>query len=103
MMCDIGSLGGKIEDDMLHLDRCIKVLQIKKKEMDLGNKSSDLPTLTPVWPMDAPSAEKTYLVPKLQVPSAKPLLSTPASVESAPQFRYTAPIKSTVNASDVIG
>src|SRR5882724_5615599 len=71
--------------------------------MDSVKKSPDLPTSTPVRPMDAPLAEKTYLAPKTQAPSAKPLLSTPASVEPAPQFRYTASIESKVNASDVIG
>src|SRR5882724_8459070 len=71
--------------------------------MDLVKKSPDLPTLTPVWLMDAPLAEKTYLAPKTQVPSAKPLPSTPTSVDPTPQFRYMAPIKSKVNASDVIG
>src|SRR5882724_5312650 len=70
--------------------------------MDSVKKSPDLPTLTPVWLMDAPLAEKTYLAPKLQAPLAKPLLSTPALVNPAPQFRYTAPIKSKINASDVI-
>src|SRR5882724_2489069 len=53
--------------------------------------------------MDAPSAKKTYSAPKPQAPLAKPLPSTPASVNPAPQFRYTAPIESKVNASDVIG
>src|SRR5882724_3213419 len=71
--------------------------------MDLVKKSPDLPTSTPVQPMDAPLAEKTYLVPKTQAPLAKPLPSTPASVNPTPQFRYMAPIKSKVNASDVIG
>jgi len=65
---ELGSLGGEIEDDKLQLDRYIKVLQIKRKEMDLGKKSPDHPTSTPVWPMDAPSAEKTYSAPKLQAP-----------------------------------
>jgi len=51
--------------------------------------------------MDAPSAEKTYLAPKVQAPSVKPLLKTPA-VEPTPQFRYMAPIRSKVNTSDVI-
>src|SRR5882724_6610712 len=71
--------------------------------MDLVKKSPDLLTSTPVWPMDAPLAEKTYLVPKTQAPLAKPLPSTPASVNPTPQFRYMAPIESKVNASDVIG
>ena len=31
---ELGSLGGEIEDDKLQLDRYIKVLQIKRKEMD---------------------------------------------------------------------
>jgi len=53
--------------------------------------------------MDTPSTEKTYLAPKLQAPLAKPLPSTSASVDPAPQFRYTALIKSKINASDVIG
>jgi len=66
-------------------------------------KSPDLPTLTPVQLMDAPLAKKTYLVPKLQAPSAKPLPSTPTLVNPAPQFRYMAPIESRVNALDVIG
>src|SRR5882724_13002369 len=70
--------------------------------MDLAKKSPDLPTLTPVWPMDAPLAEKTYSAPKLQAPLAKPLLSTPTSFNPAPQFRYMAPIKSKINVSDVI-
>jgi len=83
---ELGSLGGKIEDEKLQLDRYIKVLQIKRKEIDSGKKSSDLPASTVntlVWPMDAPSAEKTYLVTKVQDPSAKPLLRTPKSVEPA--------------------
>src|SRR5882724_9834603 len=71
--------------------------------MDSVKKSPDLPTLTPVWLMDAPLAKKTYLAPKLQAPLAKPLLSTPASVNPAPQFRYMAPIESKINALDVIG
>ena len=53
--------------------------------------------------MDAPSAEKTYLAPKIQAPSAKPLPSTPTLVNPTPQFRYMAPIESKINASDVIG
>ena len=52
--------------------------------------------------MDAPSAEKTYLAPKVQVPLVKPLPSTPALAEPTSQFRYMAPIKSKVNASDII-
>src|SRR5882724_5665462 len=91
---ELSSLGGKTEEDKLQLDRYIEVLQIKRKEMDLVKKSPDLPTSTPVQPMDASSAEKTYSVPKTQAPSAKPLLSTPASVDPAPQFRYMAPIES---------
>ena len=99
---ELGLLGGEIEDDKLQLDRYIEVLQIKRKEMDLGKKSADLPTSTPVWLMDAPLAKKIYLAPKVQAPLAKPLPSTPASVESAPQFRHMAPIESKVNVSDVI-
>src|SRR5882724_301023 len=71
--------------------------------MDSVKKSPDLLTSTPVRPMDAPLAEKTYLAPKTQTPLAKPLPSTPTSVDPTPQFRYMAPIKSKVNASDVIG
>src|SRR5882724_1915666 len=71
--------------------------------MDSVKKSPDLPTSTPVRLMDAPLAEKTYLAPKTQAPLAKPLLSTPASVDPTPQFRYMAPIESKVNALDVIG
>src|SRR5882724_11222425 len=100
---ELSWLGGETKEDKLQLDRYIKVLQIKRKEMDLVKKSPDLLTSTPVRPMDAPSAEKTYSVPKTQAPSAKPLPSTPASVNPAPQFRYTAPIESKVNASDAIG
>ena len=99
---ELSLLGGEIKDDKLQLDRYIKVLQIKRKERDLAKKSPDLPTLTPVQLMDTPLAEKTYSAPKLQPPSAKPLLSTPESVDPAPQFRYTAPIESKVKASDVI-
>jgi len=51
---ELGSLGDKFEDEMLQLDRYIKVLQIKRKGMDLGKKSSDLPTSSSVWPTDAP-------------------------------------------------
>jgi len=96
---------GENKTDKLHLDRHIEVLQIKRKEMDLGKKSSDLPTLAAnklVWPMDAPLAEKTYLAPKVQAPLATPLPSTTALVKPTPKFRYTAPIKSKVNVSDVI-
>ena len=100
---ELGSLGGETKEDKLQLNRYIEVLQIKRKEMDSVNKSPDLLTSTPVRPMDAPSAEKTYSVPKTQAPSAKPLPSTPALVDPTPQFRYTAPIESKVNASDVIG
>src|SRR5882724_11736504 len=101
---ELSSLGGEIKDDKLQLNRYIEVLQIKRKEMDSAKKSPDLPTLTPVWPMDAPLTEKTYyLVPKLQAPSAKPLPSTPMLVDPTPQFRYMAPIKSKVNTSDVNG
>src|SRR5882724_13318079 len=102
---ELGSLGGENETNKLQLNRYIKVLQIKRKEMDSGKKSSDLPPLAankPVWLMDAPSAEKTYSAPKVQAPSANPLLSTPAPVKPAPQIRYMAPIESKVNASDVI-
>src|SRR5882724_2163831 len=99
---ELGSLGGEIEEDKLQLDRYIEVLQIKRKEMDSVKKSPDLPTSTPVQPIDAPSAKKTYSAPKTQAPSAKPLPSTPASIDPAPQFRYMAPIESKVNASDVI-
>src|SRR5882724_2421886 len=49
-----------------------------------------------------PWLKKTYLVPKAQAPSAKPLLSTPVPSETTPQLRYMAPIKSKVNASNVI-
>src|SRR5882724_6065071 len=73
--------------------------------MDLGKKSSDLPTSTvntPVRLMDAPSAKKTYSVPKVQAPLAKPLLNTPTLVKPAPQFMYMAPIELKVNVSDVI-
>jgi len=45
----------------------------------------------------------TYSVPKTQAPLAKPLPSTPMSVDPTPQFRYTAPIESKVNVLDVIG
>jgi len=100
---ELSSLGGETEEDKLQLDRYIEVLQIKRKEMDLVKKSPDLPTSTPVRPMDAPLAKKTYSAPKTQVPSAKPLPSTPTSVNPAPQSRYMAPIESKVNASDVIG
>jgi len=100
---ELSSLGGETEEDKLQLDRYIKVLQIKRKEMDSVKKSPDLPTLTSVQLMDAPSAEKTYSAPKTQAPLAKPLPSTPASVNPTPQFRYTAPIESKVNVSDVIG
>src|SRR5882724_11060861 len=99
---ELGLLGGKTEEEKLQLNRYIEVLQIKRKEMDSVKKSPDLPTSTPVWPMDAPLAEKTYLVPKTQAPSAKPLPSTPASVNPTPQFRYMAPIESKVNVLDVI-
>src|SRR5882724_1591114 len=51
---ELSSLGGEIEDDKLQLNRYIKVLQIKRKEMDSAKKSPDLPTSTPVWPIDAP-------------------------------------------------
>src|SRR5882724_11665319 len=100
---ELSLLGGEIEEDKLQLDRYIEVLQIKRKEMDLVKKSPDLLTLTPVQLMDAPSAKKTYSVPKTQAPSAKPLPSTPTLVDPAPQFRYMAPIESKVNVSDVIG
>src|SRR5882724_4971736 len=100
---ELGLLGGKTKEDKLQLNRYIEVLQIKRREMDLVKKLPDLLTLTPVQLMDAPSAEKTYSAPKTQAPSVKPLPSTPTSVDPAPQFRYMAPIKSKVNASDVIG
>src|SRR5882724_4152675 len=99
---ELGSLGGQTEEDKLQLDRYIEVLQIKRKEMDSVKKSPDLPTSTPVRPMDAPLAEKTYSAPKTQAPSAKPLPSTPTSVDPTPQFRYTAPIESKINVSDVV-
>src|SRR5882724_5200520 len=99
---ELGLLGGETEEDKLQLYRYIKVLQIRRKEMDSVKKSPDLPTSTLVQPMDAPSAEKTYSAPKTQAPLAKPLPSTPVSVDPAPQFRYTVPIESKVNASDVI-
>jgi len=85
------------------LFKTVPLFQIKRKEMDSAKKSPDLPTLTPVQLMEAPLAEKTYSAPKLQAPSAKPLPSTPTLVDPAPQFRYTAPIESKINASDVIG
>src|SRR5882724_13355105 len=100
---ELGSLGGEIEEDKLQLNGYIEVLQIKRKEMDSVKKSPDLLTSTPVWPMDASLAEKTYLAPKTQAPSAKPLPSTPASVNPTPQFGYMAPSESKVNALDVIG
>ena len=102
---ELSSLGGEDKTDKLQLDRYIEVLQIKRKEMDMGKKSLDLPTLAAnkvVQPIDAPSAEKTYLVPKAQAPLAKPLLSTPAPAKPTPQFRYMAPIESKVKVSDVI-
>src|SRR5882724_820773 len=100
---ELGLLGGETKEAKLQLDRYIEVLQIKRKEMESVKKSPDLPTSTPVRPMDAPLAEKTYSSPKTQAPSAKPLSITPVSVDPAPQFRYMAPIESKVNASDVIG
>ena len=102
---ELGSLGGENETDKLQLNRYIEVLQIKRKEMDSGKKSSDLLSLAAnelVWLMDAPSAEKNHLVPKAQAPLDKPLLSTPALAEPTPQVRYTAPIESKVKASDII-
>ena len=41
---ELSSLGGKNETDKLQLDRYIEVLQVKRKEMDSGKKSLDLPT-----------------------------------------------------------
>ena len=34
---ELSSLGGKNETDKLQLDRYIEVLQIKRKEMEMGN------------------------------------------------------------------
>src|SRR5882724_7698288 len=68
---ELGSLGGETKEHKLQLGRYIEVLQIKRKEMDSVKKSPDLPISTPVRLMDAPSAEKTYAVPKTQVPSVK--------------------------------
>src|SRR5882724_786580 len=84
---ELGLLGGETEVDKLQLDRYIEVLQIKRKEMDSVKKTPDLPTSTPVWPMDAPSAKKTYSAPKTQAPSAKPLTSTPAFRSTQIQYR----------------
>jgi len=81
------------------------VLQIKRKEMDTGKKSTDLLTSAAnklIFPTDTPSAEKTYSAPKVQAPSVKPLPSTPTPAEPTPQFKYVAPLKSNVDASDVI-
>src|SRR5882724_9222729 len=90
---ELSSLGGKTEEENLQLNRYIEVLQIKRKEMDSVKKSPDLLTSTPVWPMDASLAEKTYLAPKTQAPSAKPLPSTPTSVDPTLFFNETAPIE----------
>jgi len=79
-------LGARPRRTNIQLDRYIEVLQIKRKEMDSVKKPPDLPTSTPVRPVDAPSPKKTYLAPKTQAPSAKPLLSTPVSVDPAPHL-----------------
>jgi len=58
---ELSSLGGEDEFNKLQLDRCIEVLQIKRKEMDTGKKSMDLLTLVAskvVQPMDTPLAER---------------------------------------------
>ena len=41
---ELGLLGGKNNTNKIQLDRYIKVLQIKRKEMDIGKKTSDLLT-----------------------------------------------------------
>src|SRR5882724_8018332 len=91
----LSSLGGKENPEEAELGRYIKVLQARKKEMDLPK---------PVLPkMDQPKevflAEKKY-----QAPPFKPLLNTPMPPVHAPtpQFKFMAPIESKVNMSSVI-
>jgi len=68
---EIGLLGGEDEFNKLQLNRYIEVLQIKRKDMDMGKKVMDLATFVPgtaVQLMDAPSAERLM---SWSVPRAK--------------------------------
>jgi len=69
--------------------------------MDLGKEITRPPTSTPVGRWMHPRLKKLIQHQNFRLP----WLSTsehPTSVEPAPQFRYTAPIESKVNVSDVI-
>jgi len=84
------------------LGRYIEVLQARKNEMESGKRQTD--PLKPVLPemgqlKEVLSAENMY-----QVPSTKPLLSTPLPLVHAPspQFKYLAPIESKFSVSSVV-
>jgi len=71
----------------------------QRKEMDLSRKP-DLPTSTPFANGCTFRPKKTYSAQRLRLPQLS-TSNTPCWSIPAPQFRYTAPIESKVNVSDV--
>jgi len=98
----LSSLGKEENPEEAELCRYIEVLQARKNEMASGKGQMDLPK--PVLPeVDHP--KEVFLAKNMyQVPSTKPLLSTPLPPvhTPSPQFRYLALIESKFNMSSVI-
>jgi len=95
---ELSSLGGEENLDQFHLNRYIKVLQARSKEMSLGKEQMD-------WLITTFSAKKMCSAPKVQAHTSKLLLSTFVSSDhtSIPQSTNMAPVKSKVHVSNVIG
>ena len=94
-----------------HINWLVEVLQARAKDIRDGNKRTGPPHQTPVKSIQMDEnqpLQPSLLVPKVVVPpkhsSAKPLppaLSL-SLLAMAPQFRYLAPVESTINATTVI-
>jgi len=92
----------------------VEVLQARAKEIRNGQKKSDSGKQAPIKPNrpdeiqpdEARPAQPSLPVPKVVIPSkappAKPLPSVPSAPAAAPQFKYSAPIESTVETVAII-
>ena len=99
-----------------HIECLVEVLQARAKDMRNGQRKSDLAKHAPAkpgWPDETrpdnsqpiqPSLPVPKVVVPLRPPPEKPLpsaLSPPASA-TTPQFRYLAPVESTMDTSAII-
>src|SRR5882724_9765214 len=103
---ELGSLSGEERLDQFHLKRYSKVLQARSKEMSSGKEQMDLLRSSASktdQPITTFLAKKTCGAPKVQAPTAKPLLSTLSDPASILHSTNGAIIESQVHASNIIG